>query len=151
MIDIQVEATDLAEIFRRLDKLQMPDLAKPALTLIGQSIQSKVKVYPPTIDRATSMALYGRWYKRGTGTILESGKTYFTSEKLGERWYRRVFSNYVEVGNLASYAGWVHGPDQVPYHKERGWKQLLVVATEELPELLRKILEQITRIWEGRQ
>jgi hypothetical protein len=55
----------------------------------------------------------------------------------------------VELGNRASYAGWVHGPYQVPIHKDRGWKQLLTVATEELPELIRKMAAQVERIWAG--
>lgn len=57
------------------------------------------------------------------------------SENFGKQWYvkRKGFST--EIGNRASYAHWLSGDDQSAYQAARGWRKLLDVANEKLPQI----------------
>lgn len=146
MIEIEIVPEDLRILQDRLNKLGRQDLFQKVLEAIGRDIYGKASKYPP-ISSANAPP-YPYW-KRGTGTMYAGGSSDERSEKLGDRWFLNLFPSYVELGNRATYAGWVHGPDQARIHKERGWKQLLTVAIEQLPELIRKMAAQVERIWAG--
>ena len=61
--------------------------------------------YPPATKANKPPAPY---YVRGSGTQYVS---YLkpTSENLGKKWVRKVEGSSIRIGNVASYAKWVHG------------------------------------------
>ena len=126
MVEIEINDVQLADLLKKLDRLNMREITGPVFEPIGQDIQSKTAAYPAPVP----------------GDVRTG--------HLGASWYHTVFPEYLKVGNLATYAGWVHGPDQRVRAKRRGWKQLLQTAKAELPELLQKLEARILAIWEGR-
>lgn len=140
-VHIELDSADLKRLHKALDRLGRADMLQPVLKAIALDIKGKTKVYPPA-----PIYTGPTWYERGYG-MRPYGKQ--TSERLGNRWYVTSFPTYSEVGNLASYAGWVHGEEQAHFHKARGWKQLLKVATDEMPNLVKKAKAQILKIWAG--
>jgi len=150
-VELQINNADLAGLIRALDKIGDPKLLKASFDAMGQEVIDKAGKYPSKSIANDPSNPSGHWYERGFGTRYASGKGYQTSEDLGKRWYQTTFPSYLEVGNLASYAGYVHGTDeeQMPYHKARGWKQLLATAEDVLPSIVEKLSAQIGKIWEA--
>jgi len=149
MITIDVNPEDLRILHLRLEKLGRQDVFRDVLGAIGDRIRTRTREYPPPSIANSPDNPSGHWYVRGYGTMYASGVGYRTSQDLKSKWYTRLFPTYVEVGNTATYAPFVHGPDQVPIHKQRGWKSLLEETTRIVPELLRKMAEHIEKIWGG--
>jgi hypothetical protein len=123
MIELRMNDAQLAELLKKLDDLNMKKITGPVFGPTGQAIETKTGVYPAPV------ASYDR-----TGQLRAS-------------WWHTAFPNYLKVGNLAAYAGWVHGPLQMGYHKQHGWKQLWQTAKAEIPELVRKLEARILAIW----
>lgn len=147
MIEMEINDKQLQDLLRSLDDLGMERLLQPILKLIGESVIAEVRSYPPDTIANSPLNPRGHWYERGYGTKFASGRGYQTSERLGDKWWYKLIYGGVKIGNAATYAGWVHGEEQAAFHKERGWKQLLKTAVDELPEIIRKIGRQIDRIW----
>lgn len=153
MIEYEIDSRQWADLMTTIDRLNMRNMAEPAFKAIAMDIEGKAGKYPPAGLANSPSNPRGWWYERGYGIRFASGASYQTSERLGDKWYHTVYPDSLKIGNLASYAGYVHGDDdtQAVFHKARGWKQLLQTAEDALPELLRKIEAQITRIWEERR
>ena len=150
MIELEIDSEQLADLLRSLDELDMKHMVEPVLKAVGESVIAKVRPYPPETIANWPSNPAGHWYERGFGTKYASGIGYQTSERLGDKWiYQLIYGPGVKIINAATYAGYVHGEEQAAFHKERGWKQLLKTAVDELPEILRKIERQIDRIWRG--
>lgn len=130
MIELELDDKQLASLLKSLDNLDMEHMVDPVLETIGESVIAKVKPYPPVPAHSR--------YQRGTDP---------RSERLGDKWWYKLIYHGVTVGNAASYAGWVHGEEQVSFHKATGWKQLLKTAQDELGAILTKIEKQIDKIW----
>jgi hypothetical protein len=145
-IEIEINPADLQRLKRSLEELERPDLLEPELKLMGQDVMRITKKYPPALPRPA----FGPWYERGWGWTYSGVRGPETSERLGDKWYSHAFPSYVEVGNRASYAGWVHGPDQRPVHKAHNWRKLEDVAWRAMPALINRAKEHIKRIWEAK-
>ena len=52
-----------------------------------------------------------------------------------------------QVMNIAGYAGWVHGQEQVGFHQETGWIQAFKKGRELIDHLVEKIGDRAERIW----
>jgi hypothetical protein len=92
--------------------------------------------YPPETPANLPPTPY---YVRGRGTQYAS---YLkpTSENLGKKWYRKVAGSSTRIGNVASYAKWVHGDEQAEAMKKIGWRKLTDVATEKFT-MIKKIYQ----------
>jgi len=127
MVELKLDSAQLGRLLQKLDRLNLQDLAGPLLAETGEAIQRKAGAYPAPVP----------------GSVRTG--------HLGASWYQTVFPGYLEVGNLAVYAGWMHGSSyQRARAKRRGWKLLLPTARAELPELMRKLRARIQAVWEGR-
>lgn len=146
-LQMEIEPASLARLKRTMDKLGRPEVMQPLMKAIALDIKGKAKKYPPAIPRRT----VGWWYERGYGWQLDGVRKEQTSERLGDKWYVKAFPTYAEIGNLASYAGWVHGDVQRYTHQKRGWKKLYDVALDEMPALLRAAAAHCRKIWEGKE
>ena len=118
---------------------------------IGQDVTQEVRPYPAGPSQEAGKT----WYQRGYGSRyvrksggLSSGSR--TSEQLGQQWRQQVAENSVTIENLASYAPFVHGAEQVGFHGRQGWRKLKETAEELLPRIVAGIEEQIRRIIESR-
>ena len=145
-LQMEIEPASLARLKRAMDKLGRPDVMEGVLETIGKAIKGKARHYPPARPRRT----VGWWYERGYGWQLDGVRREETSEHLGDRWYVKVFPSYTEIGNTATYAGWVHGDVQRYIHEKQGWRKLYDVAMDEMPALLRAAADQCRKIWEGK-
>jgi len=143
-LQMELDSNDLRRLKRSLQRLGEPDLLKGALSRIGLEVKAVTAHYPPELPRG---AVY---YERGWGWVVNGVKQEKTSEDLKGRWYVKAFPSYVEIGNLASYAGWVHGDAQKGYHQAHGWLKLYDVALDKLPKLIEEAKAQIRKIWEAR-
>ena len=89
------------------------------------------------------------YYIRGTGTQWSKSYNDQKSENRGKRWYVKVFPSYLIVGNAATYAGYVHGPEQTDVHGKHGWRKLYETAVKELPAIIKKLEARALALWEG--
>jgi len=145
-MQMEIEPASLARLKRTMDKLGHPEVMQPVMKLIAHDIMTKTRAYPPEVPRRT----VGWWYERGYGWQLDGVRQKQTSEDLKSKWYVKAFPTYAEIGNLARYAGWVHGDVQRYVHQKRGWKKLYDVALDEMPALLRAAAAHCRKIWEGK-
>ena len=126
-IELEINDRDLADLIRTMQRLDMQHIAVEAFKARRRDHSEQGKGLPASAPESS--------YRR--------------THNLFNRWYQRAFPTYLEIGNLATYAGWVHGEEQVEMHRQTGWKRLLQVATDELPEIIRKVEAQVERIWRG--
>lgn len=148
-VELVINSEQLATLLRKLDELDLKKMLPEVLASVGKSVASKAGVYPPTTIANWPSNPTGRWYQRGFGTKYASGASYETSENLGDQWKWITGPDYVIVKNTARYAWYVHGPGAPRYHRERGWKQLLPTAQDELPAIIEKLRQNIVDTWEG--
>ena len=123
MIKAEIDPRDLREMHRDLDALHPKELLRGEQDPMGRSVIRDAGVYPPA----------GIGNKR-TG-------------ELGRKWYHRVHGLDLTVGNLAVYAGYVHGEEQRSYHGLRGWKRLFKVAVTQADKLYKKLERKVDQIW----
>jgi len=123
MTELQYDDRQLKEIVRALQKLYPRRILPPLLNDFGGRVIREMEVYPPPAENSER-----------TG-------------QLGRSWYHKVFGLDVTIGNLATYAGYVHGEEQRPYHGARGWKKLLGVVEDEADKLVKAIERKIDAIW----
>ena len=122
MIEGHIDPADLRELNRDLRALHPKKLVGPELNPMGKRVVKTVGRYPPSIGHPR------------TG-------------HLGRSWYHQLFGLDLKVGNLAHYAGWVSGDEQIERHKRTGWRRLFDVAVDEADKLIKKLAEKAGRIW----
>jgi hypothetical protein len=110
-----------------------------------------IRKYPPA-DAANAPGRYktvtinGRpatfrqgYYIRGRGfqspTRGGGYRNLANSERYGTQWYVKRNGYGTEIGNRASYAKWLGGEEQARHMAARGWRRLIDVALEKLPEI----------------
>ena len=90
--------------------------------------------YPPLTSANFPPVPY---YQRGFG-VRGSSAAYnrAVSENLGKKWHvRRLGSGGTEIGNVASYAKYVHGDEQAKAMAAIGWRKLKDVASEKTDKI----------------
>jgi len=122
MIEAHIDPRQLAELNRDLKALRPENLVGPELDPMGRRVIKTAGVYPRSVG-----------YPR-TG-------------HLGRSWYHRLYGLDLTIGNLAVYAGYVHGEEQTARHKQTGWKRVFDVAMDEASKLLKKLEDKAVRIW----
>ena len=147
-----------------LDKFNKKILAvAPALKIgikAGTShVEGKLKTYPPSTmankpKAYSSGAGWGNfWYQRGWGSkwALADGSWHGrkASEQLQQKWTTRFEQGGLVgiVGNNASYARYVQGPDEVQNRAmpDIGWKSVDTVADEEKEVVERFVQNQVDK------
>ena len=134
---------ELAAKLRRLSDLRF---LRPYIQAAVTHVSGKVSAYPSSTD-ANSPA-NRRWYERGWGTRYRrkdgSWGGQQTSEDLGPSWKGKATSDTRGIiGNDASYAKWVQGPQQSAIMKKIGWKTTDTVVDEESEKVLKSIQEAV--------
>ena len=131
MIEAEIDPHDLLEFNLDMDRLKTAELLEGELGPFAKSVGMFAGKYPPPVPEST----------------------YVRTGHLSESWYWRLLSPVsVEVGNLAFYAGYVHGDIegydlQVPWHGEHGWRRLKEEGEKSLVAFIRRMQEKIERIW----
>jgi len=93
-----------------------------------------------------SMTEYGQKVIRGVSPYPPPPpqSTYRRTGNLGRKWYLDVKEKEVEVGNVASYAGWVQDEQyQVAVHDNTGWETIQFWALEEIDNMVAGMVEEI--------
>jgi len=144
MAETSITVEGFPEMMRALELIEDGKYIKPILNAIGKDVAKKAGKYPGLSEANFPPAPY---YKRGVGTVKADGTDDRSSQRLGLQWYVTPSQWAVLIGNPVTYAPYVHGPEQVTIHGQRGWKQLLPTAEAELPEIMDKMWSQISRIW----
>ncbi len=122
MIEAHIDPTDLRELERDLRALRRDMLLRHELDPLGKRVIRKAGQYPPP-----------------------SG--YPRTGHLGRSWWYNALGTTLEVGNLAVYAGWVHGEEQLAYHRLRGWKRIYGIMIDETSKLIDKLERKVERLW----
>ena len=90
-----------------------------------------LRSYPPNTDANLPPTPY---YIRGRGMQYASGNA-ANSERYGSKWTVKTTGYGTTIGNSASYAPRLAGPNQPPHFARIGWRKLVDVATEKLPQI----------------
>ena len=122
MIEAQFDPRQLAELNRDLQALHPKKLVGPELDPMGRRIIKTAEVYPAPVGG------------------IRTGH-------LGRSWYHRLYGLDLTIGNLAVYAGYVHGEEQTARHAQTGWKRVFDVAVDEASKLLKKLEDKAVAIW----
>jgi len=124
MIKVEINKRDLAELQRDLHVLRPKNLLRSEMEPFATSVIQEAGRYPPPVG-----------YPR-TGHLKRS-------------WYYTIHGVNAEIKNAASYAGWVHGEEQIDTHKKHGWKQVFDVATTQLEKMLDRLSKKVDKIWKS--
>lgn len=139
-----------AEAFAKALK-EFRDAALDTVTAAGREAAAHVigqvglQRYPPADGANAPGRVRGMvrlaWYKRGIGTqvpVRDGGyKSLDNSERYGTQFTTAANGLNVVIGNRASYAKWLGGPDQSKRMAARGWRRLSDVVVERLEEITR--------------
>lgn len=101
-----------------------------------------VRTYPPGGDANSPPPPF---YVRGQGTQTMSGNR-GNSERLGTRWTTDAQPLQVRIGNIASYAPYVHGEEQASFMAPKGWRKIGEVAQEKVADITRVVQGWIDRL-----
>ena len=123
MITGHIDPKDLAEFNRDMKALRPKNLLRGEVDPMSARIIKKASKYAPP--------------------VAGSQRTGY----LGNAWYRTLHGDDFEIGNLASYAGWVHGEEQTATHRRHGWKRLFEVAATEADKLYKRVEKRIKKSW----
>ena len=123
IITIKIDPNDLRELHKDLKALRPKKLIGRDLDPLGKSIIKMAGKYPPPVSTS-----------RRTG-------------KLGRSWYHTVFGLDLKIGNLATFAGYVHGEAQTQVHARHGWKRVFDVTVDEVDKLIKKLGKRIDKLW----
>ena len=134
------------ELARKIRRLSDLSFLRVAVWSGAAHITKKLSEYPSSTD-ANSPA-NRRWYERGWGTRYRrkdgSWGGQQTSEDLGPSWVSvSDTATRAHVGNDASYAKWVQGPQQSAIMKKIGWKTTDTVVDEESEKVLKSIQKAV--------
>ena len=156
MPDASIRIEGLDKALRKIRSLEDLHGIKAAMKAAAMHIKGKIAKYPPEseanmprTDAATGRVL--PWYERGYGTRYPGGGGRKTSQTLGRKWAigERDSGLTQIVGNNVSYGPFVQDKDrQAAFHKERGWKTVQDVASEESDTVVKFVKEEIDQILE---
>jgi hypothetical protein len=137
MTDIRIQVIGIEKIQAALTKF--PREISKYLTQAGdEAAKSQVlnttglKNYPPATAANAPPTPY---YIRGRGTQTSQYHNTGTSERYGSQWYVQREGMGTIIGNRSSYGIFVGGDRQPPHMAAKGWKKLVDVATEKLPQI----------------
>ena len=126
MIEAEIDPRDLREFMLDMDALHLERLLEGELGPFAKAVGVAAGKYPPPV----------------------SGSTYIRTHNLDRNWYYKLLSALsVEVGNLAVYAGYVHGHEQVDFHAAHGWRRLFEMGDTMLENFIEKLIRKAERIW----
>lgn len=129
MIEAYIDPDDLRELTLDLARLKPENLLKGELLHFATTVGITAGKYAPNFP----------------------GNTYVRTGHLGRSWYSHALGDLAaEVGNLAIYAGWVHGPQQVAIHRAHGWRRLFEMGEEMLDDFVKKIADRAGEIWQSK-
>ena len=126
MIEAEFDSLEIKMLLQDLKGLRPENLLKGELAPFALAVGKQIGRYPPDFP----------------------GNTYRRTQHLSRNWYYELIDPLaIELGNLARYAGWVHGPKQVSLHAGHGWKRLFEEAPKYVAAFLRKIATKAGRKW----
>jgi len=142
---------------RLIAKLRRMGNAKQVAAVIqawGRTAKADISKYPPATS-ANKPRAHGAWYQRGYGTKYRrldgtvSGRR--TSESLKHKWTVKSRARGMTsiIGNNASYAPYVHGKRQAPFHARRGWVRADAYMRKNAPKIRKSVLQSIHRALRG--
>lgn len=144
-----IEIEGLDELIRKLDDLGKLSKVHAGLKAAALYLKGRIAIYPPATIANSPSNPSGQWYQRGWGVRYKGGGGRQTSEQLGQKWTTKYDSNKFEatVGNNASYARFVQGPEetQARHMKRIGWKGVDVVAKEETKRVQEYVFDAVKR------
>ena len=125
MIEASIDPKDLLEFHIAMDHLHpdklMGDEWRPFLV----PLQRELRTYPAPPD----------------------GSRYIRTFNLKRNWQYAVLSpTAAEIGNAATYAGWVQGVEQAAIHQDR-WSRMVDIGEKHLAALIEKLGKKVDRIW----
>lgn len=136
---ISLEITGLDKLVKAFDK--WPREIRKNIEAAGREASDEIlnteglRNYPPETAANRPPAPF---YIRGRGTQYASGRNTLTSENLGKKWLTTVKGYFTRIGNIASYAKWLHSDKlQARAMGRIGWRKLFDVAREKIPEITR--------------
>lgn len=124
------------EAMRKLSGETLKAVCEKALKRFAEELKIRAIPYPPEGPWNTPAPYPARWYQRQFGPRwMKADGTYGgrnTSERLQKSWVVETRSwAEVVLGNEASYADYVQGSQQQPYHAAHGWKRVDEIAAEQ--------------------
>ena len=137
MTELKIKVEGLDKLIKAFD--QFPREVARTMSQAGHEAARKVILptqglqnYPPETGANQPPTPY---YQRGAGMVYKS-YTKHVSENLGKKWHvRRLGSGGTEIGNVASYAKYVHGDEQAKAMAAIGWRKLKDVASEKTDKI----------------
>ena len=91
-------------------------------------------------DFAEDVIDYAGWYPPPLATSNRTGN-------LGKSWEYDIHGMEVTITNYASYAGYVHGDEQIDVHAQTGWRLLADAANDKVDDLIHRLLQKAGNIW----
>lgn len=148
--EMNIDIRGVEPLMTKLENLRGLKWVRGVMTAALSDLKDWIAEYPPSSE--ANIPYQRRWYQRGYGTrwMRKNGTIggSKTSEQLGQRWTYRLDSNGRGgvVGNNASYAKWVQGPEQSSWHAERGWRTTPQAVAEQGPRIVDKLRTEISRL-----
>src|SRR3990172_4843367 len=106
-----------------------------------------LKRYPPGVPGAPKAQNWTEKQRKFFFAALREGRIEVPyrrgqspgSERYGTQWYAKALRGgfQTEIGNRASYAKWLAGPQQSRYMANRGWRKLVEAAQEKRVNITR--------------
>lgn len=147
MSEFKIEG--LSKVRSKMGRLKADRWKRGAIQVSAQTITDEVSAYPPETSANMPGAGRRQWYKRGYGKKWEGGGR-ATSEDLAQKWYTKISRRSggwaAEIGNIASYAVYVHGKIQAAFHKMRGWKRLDKTTDRLLSKIVERLQTEVRKI-----
>lgn len=134
---IEIKITGLKEIERKLNaipgklRLMQDELTGSASRIVLTDRGGGKPFYPPTTEHNQPPTPY---YERGVGEHWATHVEY-NSERMHEKFITESRGWASHIRNTASYSPDVIGSTQKPLMKEIGWRKLIDVAREKVPEI----------------
>ena len=126
MIEVEFTPESCEDVARALKALKPSNLLKGELEPFAREVGMQAGKYAPPV----------------------AGSTYIRTGHLGRNWFTQVLDPLsVRVGNLAVYAGWVHGEEQAEWHGRHGWRRLFDTGRDMLSGFIHRIGRKIDLIW----
>lgn len=150
---MNIDITGIEPLMAKLEQLRGLTWLKGVMTAALSDLKDWIAEYPPESD--ANIPYQRRWYQRGYGSkwMRRNGTVggRATSEQLGQKWTYKVDDDGHGgvVGNNASYAKWVQGPEQNRWHTRRGWRTTTQAVTEQGPKVIDKLRTAISRLLKG--
>lgn len=140
------------ELRQRLSPDKFLVAVDKVLASVAKEIEIAAAPYPEEGPWNQPGPYPARWYQRHFGSrwALKSGGVggRNTSEQMQKRWKTgRAGKLAWHVGNVASYAPYVMGEEQQPYHAAHGWRKLSDIARDVIKDMADDIVRQVADKW----